>query len=834
MKKYDSTVQNTFPAISQNINQTIVKTMFSDYNKGMSPSDLIEKHSNVMDYVDNVDKETRRRISNHAKNRDYERRNRAGPTQPVYEDVHLEGNQAKLKKLSSEKRQELIEEKKHKLRLAEYDRGFEKGEYKDFNYKPKTSAIIDNITANSTSPEQLRHTIKRVQQAKEASDNRAERISLAIEKNLGMSVERDKEDTRRVSQDKIANGKFQPQIQQDNGRWSDKLYNGKPEDYKFSNHANEVSNKPFVGPIKPDTGLSLEKILNRIKEGPLGDIYRNILNDMKENMPYNAADATAAVFNGVDVEKSKISKLGKVFGGSEYHGINKLDGQSMNINYMSTMDEKEIDHWKRMHREETSKSVRQKGGNIDPFFHKENDIKAKDVAKAKESLESLNKVDTTGFTEDQLKGHNHDIWDKNRIVSGYKDSKEFRSDLKARNFNQIVDIDKRLDEVGRNPIKNFFSKTDMEKSEIAGLKEARKELVERNRRLDGNYDTSSVHQSEIEMPKGARQLHPELEDSKFKYEKKLKKLQDEKKMFTPGGVSDTVFTPNKTPYLAAKQGNFTKGFKIPERGVNFENMFKSKLEDIKFEYKSTTPDEYKRGAIAATGALGGKPLHTKDSWKPVYGTSGYGLGFKNSLMASRREHASRALHYMNPFGAGGASSMQAIRESFGFMHANQRLQAKQAVGFAKIPHLLVPSIALGVTLSSMSDGDSASDIFTNLFSMGTSMHGWRVGTALGASVTRKASLGRVLATGVGGITGLATGLATGVVVAGALGDLTSQDSIARKTAKKISTKELYNTSMDSHQSLTARQASLQKLAKSGLNDRGLLLGNEAAVLKGAI
>ena len=45
---------------------------------------------------------------------------------------------------------------------------------------------------------------------------------------------------------------------------------------------------------------------------------------------------------------------------------------------------------------------------------------------------------------------------------------------------------------------------------------------------------------------------------------------------------------------------------------------------------------------------------------------------------------------------------------------------------------------------------------------------------------------------------------------------------------------MYAHTPETRQTLTARGAALQKLAKSGLNDRGLLLGNEATVLKGGM
>ena len=118
--------------------------------------------------------------------------------------------------------------------------------------------------------------------------------------------------------------------------------------------------------------------------------------------------------------------------------------------------------------------------------------------------------------------------------------------------------------------------------------------------------------------------------------------------------------------------------------------------------------------------------------------------------------------------------------------------------------------------------------------MGTGLQGWRMGTALGGGLTKAGGLGRFLGLGLGGIAGAATGYLAGTAIIGGINDITSNDSSIRKFAKKMGTKEMLVNTPDTRQSLTARQASLQKLAKSGLNDRGLLLGNESNVLAGVL
>ena len=45
---------------------------------------------------------------------------------------------------------------------------------------------------------------------------------------------------------------------------------------------------------------------------------------------------------------------------------------------------------------------------------------------------------------------------------------------------------------------------------------------------------------------------------------------------------------------------------------------------------------------------------------------------------------------------------------------------------------------------------------------------------------------------------------------------------------------LFNDVKASRDTLTHRQKMIQKLAKSGLNDRGQLLGNEASIIRGVL
>ena len=67
-----------------------------------------------------------------------------------------------------------------------------------------------------------------------------------------------------------------------------------------------------------------------------------------------------------------------------------------------------------------------------------------------------------------------------------------------------------------------------------------------------------------------------------------------------------------------------------------------------------------------------------------------------------------------------------------------------------------------------------------------------------------------------------------------ISDITSNQSTIRKVAKNISTRTIYASTSTNSATSSSRQAALNKLARSGLNDRALLLGNEARILGGII
>lgn len=212
---------------------------------------------------------------------------------------------------------------------------------------------------------------------------------------------------------------------------------------------------------------------------------------------------------------------------------------------------------------------------------------------------------------------------------------------------------------------------------------------------------------------------------------------------------------------------------------------------------------------------------------------GWGMGMKNAVAASRAEHFGRFLSFANPVGAAARSGWA---ESLGFVTEADRIRSKTATNFlGRMMPAAAPIAAGGLVAFGMYDMQDPGEIASNLLAGGAMINGFRMGKALGATLTpQNASVLRPLGMGVLGTAGAIGGIAAVAGAYGILNDATSNDSHIRKLSKKIATKEMYARTDDTRQSLTARQQTLNKLAKSGLNDRAQLLGNEALALKGVI
>lgn len=583
---------------------------------------------------------------------------------------------------------------------------------------------------------------------------------------------------------------------------------------------------PYNGPKAPYMDNNKEVHKSSLKDKannaviPFKDTFNKFLNKVAGAMPNSVSDIITASSHGVQTRSTTLGKIGNIIGASEATGYNPITKSNINIDYLSnkidtqqnrydikekdgffkqkfkagynklsdSIGKRNMEHWKRMHIEETSKSVRTPGANINPFDSGEN----LDYVRQKRLVGDLSEKLSTSTDPSLVSKELKEAQGKLSNMYG-NDNLHY---VRDRDALQLKEVEKRISD-SKNNVKMFFNPID--KSELSMLENVQNELTERLRRIDGGYGAGRVNTDAIDIPKSVAETF---------------KDQHERRVNLYNQINSSTGNTADKPWMQVQRA----GIAFPEDTFN-------KINNNLAEHKGI----YDNFSISRSENLGGS-MHLKD-YKPVFGTTGYGLGFMNSFKASRTEHLMRGLHFMNPLGAGGASAGQAIMETFGVMNRAQRMQAAQARGFGKLGSAMVPGLGAAQLLMGMYNKEDAGQIFEDMFSMGTSLAGWRAGAAIGGGIGGgSASVGRLLGLGIGGLTGMALGYGIGVGVVGGVRDIVSNESKIRSFAKKVGTKEAIVSQQQTVQSLTSRQASLQKLARSGLNDRGLLLGNEATVL----
>lgn len=548
---------------------------------------------------------------------------------------------------------------------------------------------------------------------------------------------------------------------------------------------------PLLDKSKEVQKTSLQEKVNDKYLSPLKDKYNNFLERIAKDLPNSNRDVFTASSLGVETKQTMFGKVGSIVGASEYTGYNPITKSNINIDYLSnkidnqnrfpindsdgfirkslkntynnfseTLGERNLEKWKQMHIDETAKSVRTYGANINPFDSGEN-------------------LDYVRHNMSGVQGPPN----RNAMFGN-----ESLSAIKERDSLQLKEVQKRIND-SQNNIKKFFNPLD--KEELSSLESMQRELTERISRIDKGYGASRIQTEALSMPQSVSES--------------FKDLQNRREVLY-NQINSNINSNTRT------------GIAFPEEELRKVNSQLASNSGMFNDFHVTSPSSN----LA-------HPTNLKD-YTPRYGMTGYGLGFMNSWKASRTEHLVRGMNYLNPVGVGGLSAGQAVMETFGIMNKAQRMQVAQSRGFAKLGNMMVPGLGALQLGMGIYNKDDAGQIFEDMFSMGTSLAGWRVGTAFGGAATGAGSIGRLVGLGIGGLTGMALGYGLGTAAVGGVRDIMSNESKIRSFAKKIATKESMVSQVGTHQSLTQRMSSLQKLAKSGLNDRNLLLGSEATVL----
>lgn len=205
-------------------------------------------------------------------------------------------------------------------------------------------------------------------------------------------------------------------------------------------------------------------------------------------------------------------------------------------------------------------------------------------------------------------------------------------------------------------------------------------------------------------------------------------------------------------------------------------------------------------------------------------TTGYGHTKAQAAMASRGTRVADFMGHMNPLGA---SSRDSIMTSMGFAGRDSRILAAKGNFMESMNRrVLGPAFGMYMAASSLQSDSPLTEYATGVAVGAGLQQGWRAGKSFGNIISASHKF-RIAGGLVGG--GLAAAVPAALIMGHA--DMFKNDSFIAKQAKQIYSRETFASSRDTQTSLTMRQAGLEKLSSSYLNNRQQLLGNEASILK---
>ena len=204
---------------------------------------------------------------------------------------------------------------------------------------------------------------------------------------------------------------------------------------------------------------------------------------------------------------------------------------------------------------------------------------------------------------------------------------------------------------------------------------------------------------------------------------------------------------------------------------------------------------------------------------------GYGHSLAQAKAASAGERLGAFLSHANIFGG---SSRESLLNNLGILTADQKVQLAKAGGFNKLlTKTLTGGTGLFIAYSALQSDDPGNELIASTAAGWGMMQGWKMGSSFG-SFLHTSHVSRV---GFGAVGSVGTAV-IGYGAVKSFADLTSNESVIVDYLKSTTSREVFAKSRDSDLSLTLRQAAMQKLSASSLNNRGQLLGNEAQILRG--
>lgn len=272
--------------------------------------------------------------------------------------------------------------------------------------------------------------------------------------------------------------------------------------------------------------------------------------------------------------------------------------------------------------------------------------------------------------------------------------------------------------------------------------------------------------------------------------------------------------------LFDKEGNQTGSVRSAQKAKTYmDNDFKRSQ-----GFVPTTADRIKGGVLGSNVSSAGE-------------RGGYGFGWTGNRMNSR-------VQQFKSIGDTVGLAREGMLNSLGIASAQQRAQFKASGLLGKGMAIAGPAIGGLAIMDTMLDGGDMYDTMSTNLTAAAVLPGFHFGKSIAGSMfggAKQISKGGVAALQGGklrlgaqlvlGSMGAATGMALVGGATFAARDLTSSESILAKAAMQYSSLSMTASTESNNATLTMRGRALQQLSQSSLNDRGSLLGNEAAILK---
>jgi len=186
---------------------------------------------------------------------------------------------------------------------------------------------------------------------------------------------------------------------------------------------------------------------------------------------------------------------------------------------------------------------------------------------------------------------------------------------------------------------------------------------------------------------------------------------------------------------------------------------------------------------------------------------------------------------------GSGIKRETFMNSLGLLTRHQK-EAAKAGGLAGLQSWMIPGGAFLGGAMTLSEGGGIMEYGTDFVLPGMGiLGGWSVGKNAGFGIGVMTGAGRKTLLGMGGALG-GIGAAAGLVAAVAIGEgiksLGDSNSEINQLGEHMKYSPFNTDVNETQNTLTHRRRILSKIAKSGMNDRGALLGSEAGIVAGII